>query len=54
MTIVELKWSPLAVPCAIDVFDRMPTQRDDGLDVSAMEVQLLWPRMWHMACRPED
>jgi phenylpropionate dioxygenase-like ring-hydroxylating dioxygenase large terminal subunit len=54
MTVVEHKWSALPVPYAIEVLDRVPKQRYYDPDFFAMEAELLWPRVWQMACRLEE
>jgi phenylpropionate dioxygenase-like ring-hydroxylating dioxygenase large terminal subunit len=54
MTVVGEKWTALPVPYAIDVLDRIPKQRYYDADFYAMEVELLWPRVWQMACRLEE
>ena len=54
MTVVEHKWSALPVPYAIDVVDRVRKERYYDPDFYAMEAELLWPRVWQMACRLEE
>ncbi len=55
MTIVEQhKWSALPVPYAIEVPDRVPKERYYDPDFYAMEAELIWPRVWQMACRLEE
>jgi phenylpropionate dioxygenase-like ring-hydroxylating dioxygenase large terminal subunit len=54
MAIVERKWSALPVPFAIDVPDRIPKERYYDPDFYRMESELLWPRVWQMACRLEE
>jgi phenylpropionate dioxygenase-like ring-hydroxylating dioxygenase large terminal subunit len=54
MAIVEHKWSALPVPFAIDVVDRVPKERYFDPDFYALESELLWPRVWQMACRLEE
>ncbi|HLN15938.1 MAG TPA: aromatic ring-hydroxylating dioxygenase subunit alpha [Acidimicrobiales bacterium] len=54
MTIVEHKWSALPVPYAIEVLDRVPKERYYDPDFYQMEVELLWPRVWQLACRLEE
>ena len=34
--------------------DRVPKQRYFDPDFYAMEAELLWPRVWQMACRLEE
>jgi phenylpropionate dioxygenase-like ring-hydroxylating dioxygenase large terminal subunit len=54
MAVVERKWSALPVPFAIEMPDRVPKERyfDEGF--YQMEANLLWPRVWQMACRLEE
>jgi phenylpropionate dioxygenase-like ring-hydroxylating dioxygenase large terminal subunit len=54
MAIVEHKWSALPVPFAIDVPDRVPKERYYDPDFYRMESELLWSRVWQMACRLEE
>ncbi len=54
MTIVEHKWSALPVPYAIEVTDRVRKERYYDPDFYAMEAELIWPRVWQMACRLEE
>jgi phenylpropionate dioxygenase-like ring-hydroxylating dioxygenase large terminal subunit len=54
MTIVEHKWSALPVPYAIEVTDRVRKERYYDPDFYAMETELIWPRVWQMACRLEE
>jgi phenylpropionate dioxygenase-like ring-hydroxylating dioxygenase large terminal subunit len=54
MTIVEHKWSALPVPFAIDRPDRVRKERYYDPDFYRMETELLWPRVWQMACRLEE
>jgi phenylpropionate dioxygenase-like ring-hydroxylating dioxygenase large terminal subunit len=54
MAIVEHKWSALPVPHAIDVVDRVPKERYFDPGFYAAEAELLWPRVWQMACRLEE
>jgi phenylpropionate dioxygenase-like ring-hydroxylating dioxygenase large terminal subunit len=42
------------VPFAIGTPDRIPKQRYYDPDFYAMEAELLWPRVWQMACRLEE
>ena len=46
--------SRLPVPYAVEVPDRVPKERYFDRDFYAMEVELLWPRVWQMACRLEE
>ncbi len=54
MAIVDQKWSALPVPFAIEVPDRVPKERYFDPDFYQMEAELLWPRVWQMACRLEE
>ncbi len=54
MTIAAQKWTALPVPHAIEVVDRIPKERYLDPDFFAAEVELLWPRVWQMACRLEE
>ena len=44
----------VAVPYAIELPDRIPKQRYYDPDFYALEAELLWPRVWQMACRLEE
>ncbi|HWF14682.1 MAG TPA: aromatic ring-hydroxylating dioxygenase subunit alpha [Acidimicrobiales bacterium] len=54
MAIVEQKWSALPVPFAIETPDRVPKERYYDPGFYRMEGELLWPRVWQMACRLEE
>jgi phenylpropionate dioxygenase-like ring-hydroxylating dioxygenase large terminal subunit len=54
MAIVDRKWSALPVPYAMEYPDRAPKERYFDPDFYQMEVELLWPRVWQMACRLEE
>ncbi len=54
MAIVDRRWSALPVPYAMQVPDRVPKERYFDPDFYQMEVDLLWPRVWQMACRLEE
>ncbi len=54
MAIVEQKWSALPVPFAIEMPDRVPKERYYDPDFYRLENELLWPRVWQMACRLEE
>jgi len=47
-------WTALAVPWAVTRPDRIPKQRYYDPEFFAMEAELLWPRVWQMACRLEE
>ena len=55
MTIVEHKWSALPVPYA-DRGARTGCRKERYYDPDfyGMEAELLWPRVWQMACRLEE
>lgn len=44
----------MAVPFAVDVPDRVRKERYYDPGFFAMEAELLWPRVWQMACRVEE
>jgi phenylpropionate dioxygenase-like ring-hydroxylating dioxygenase large terminal subunit len=48
------KRSALPVPYAMELPDRVPKERYLDPDFYAMEAELLWPRVWQMACRLEE
>src|SRR5271167_4721909 len=54
MAIVERKWSALSVPYAVEYPDRAPKERYFDADFFQMEAELLWSRVWQMACRLEE
>jgi phenylpropionate dioxygenase-like ring-hydroxylating dioxygenase large terminal subunit len=54
VAIVEQKWSALPVPFAVEVPDRIPKERYYDPDFYRLECELLWPRVWQMACRLEE
>jgi nitrite reductase/ring-hydroxylating ferredoxin subunit len=54
MAIVDRKWSALPVPFAIEVPDRVPKQRYYDPSFYRLEAELLWSRVWQMACRLEE
>lgn len=54
MAVVDRKWSALQVPYAIDIPDRVRKERYYDPDFYAMESELIWPRVWQMACRLEE
>jgi phenylpropionate dioxygenase-like ring-hydroxylating dioxygenase large terminal subunit len=54
MAIVDQKWSALPVPYALEVPDRVRKERYFDPDFYQMEAELLWPRVWQMACRLEE
>ena len=56
MAIVGQKRSALPVPYAMEpeVPDRVRKERYFDPDFYQLEVDLLWPRVWQMACRLEE
>ena len=42
------------VPFAVETPDRVRKERYFDPDFYAMEAELLWPRVWQMACRLEE
>ena len=46
--------SVLPVPFAMEFPDRVPKERYFDPDFYQMECDLLWPRVWQMACRLEE
>lgn len=54
MTIADRKWSALPVPYAMGLPDRVPKERYFDPDFYRLETELLWPRVWQMACRLEE
>ena len=54
MAIVDRRWSALPVPFAMEFPDRARKERYYDPDFYQMEVDLLWPRVWQMACRLEE
>ena len=54
MAIVDRKWSALPVPFAIEVPDRIPKERYYDPSFYQLEAELLWSRVWQMACRLEE
>ncbi|WP_264993000.1 aromatic ring-hydroxylating oxygenase subunit alpha, partial [Mycobacterium montefiorense] len=47
-------WTALPVPWAVQAADRIPKQRYYDPDFYALEAEMLWPRVWQMACRLEE
>ncbi len=54
MAVVDRRWSALPVPYALEFPDRARKERYYDRDFYQMEVELLWPRVWQMACRLEE
>ncbi len=54
MAIADRRGSALPVPYAMEFPDRAPKERYFDPDFYQMEVDLLWPRVWQMACRLEE
>lgn len=51
---IEVNWTPLPVPWAVQAVDRIPKQRYYDDEFFALEAELFWPRVWQMACRLEE
>jgi phenylpropionate dioxygenase-like ring-hydroxylating dioxygenase large terminal subunit len=54
MAILDRKGSTLPVPYAMEIPDRVRKERYFDADFYRMECELLWPRVWQMACRLEE
>jgi len=54
VAMMDQRWSALPVPYGMELPDRVPKQRYFDPDFFAMEAELLWPRVWQMACRLEE
>ncbi len=54
VAIADRKSSALPVPYAMEIRDRVRKERYFDPDFYAMEAELLWPRVWQMACRLEE
>jgi len=54
VAIVDRRWSALPVPFAMEFPDRARKERYFDPDFYRMEAELLWPRVWQMACRLEE
>ncbi len=54
MAIVDRRWSALPVPFAMEFPDRARKERYFDPDFYRLEAELLWPRVWQMACRLEE
>jgi phenylpropionate dioxygenase-like ring-hydroxylating dioxygenase large terminal subunit len=54
MAITHKKRAPLPVPYAMDLPDRVAKERYFDPDFYRLEAELLWPRVWQMACRLEE
>jgi phenylpropionate dioxygenase-like ring-hydroxylating dioxygenase large terminal subunit len=54
VAVTEQKWSALPVLHAIERADRIPKERYYDPDFFELEAELLWPRVWQMACRLEE
>jgi len=52
--IVDQQRPALPVPYAMEFPDRVPKQRYFDPDFFQLEAELLWPRVWQMACRLEE
>lgn len=54
MTIAEQGRARSSVPFAVEVPDRIPAPRYHDPGFHRLEAELLWPRVWQMACRLEE
>ena len=54
VAITDQNRSALKVPYAMEVADRVRKERYFDPDFYQMEAELLWPRVWQMACRLEE
>jgi phenylpropionate dioxygenase-like ring-hydroxylating dioxygenase large terminal subunit len=54
VAIVDRRWSALPVPYSMEFPDRARKERYYDPDFFQMEGDLLWPRVWQMACRLEE
>ncbi|HEV2308994.1 MAG TPA: aromatic ring-hydroxylating dioxygenase subunit alpha [Acidimicrobiia bacterium] len=54
MAIADQQRTTRPVPHAVEVPDRVPKARYLDAEFYAMEAELLWPRVWQMACRLEE
>jgi len=54
MAIAERTASALTVPFAMEHPDRVPKERYLDPDFYRLEGEMLWPRVWQMACRLEE
>ena len=54
MGIVDQHRAALPVPFAIELADRIPKERYYDPAFFELEAELLWPRVWQMACRLEE
>ena len=51
---MDVNWTPLPVPWAVQAADRIPKQRYYDPEFYALENEKFWPRVWQMACRLEE
>lgn len=51
---MDVNWTPLEVPWAVQDADRIPKQRYYDPGFYELEKQNFWPRVWQMACRLEE
>ncbi len=50
----DVNGTPLPVPWPVRTADRIPKQRYYDPEFYALEAEMLWPRVWQMACRLEE
>ena len=54
MSTIITRRPPLPVPFAMEYPDRVPSRRYYDPEFYAMECELLWPRVWQVACRLDE
>lgn len=54
MSLAEQRLDPSTVPWAVRHPTRVPKQRYYDPEFFALEAELLWPRVWQMACRLDE
>jgi phenylpropionate dioxygenase-like ring-hydroxylating dioxygenase large terminal subunit len=54
VAIADRRSSAIAVPHAVEQADRIPKERYYDPEFFQLEADLLWPRVWQMACRLEE
>ena len=54
MAIADRRWTALPVPYAMEYPDRASKERYFDPDFYRLEAELLWSRVWQMACRLEE
>ena len=51
---MTVDWKALPVHLAVEQPDRIPARRYYDAEFFELERELLWPRVWQMACRLEE